>query len=120
MVVSQSAAPVDVSDVRLNGSDKHAFMHTLTTGPPEALPIVCMPGYAAGAAFYFRNFAALGQNFRIYAGEHVNGAASTMTPMWRCLMPSCLWHGRSTDCLCGQRSGLRRWVKLSGYIQVGA
>ena len=42
-----------VSDVRVGPTDKHT-MHTITGGPEGGTPVVCLPGYGAGAAFFWR------------------------------------------------------------------
>ena len=49
------------------GQGKQQYMHSIQGGSANAPPLVCLPGYGAGAAFYFRNFPSLCQHFRTYA-----------------------------------------------------
>ena len=49
------------------GSGKQDYMHGIVGGAADAPPLVCLPGYGAGAAFFFRNFPSLCQHFRTYA-----------------------------------------------------
>jgi pimeloyl-ACP methyl ester carboxylesterase len=48
------------------GEGKQDFMHTISGGEETNPPLVCLPGYGAGAAFYFRNFDGLAQQFRLH------------------------------------------------------
>jgi len=36
------------------GTDSH-FIHSIAAGAPDGAPFVCLPGYGAGAAFFFRS-----------------------------------------------------------------
>ena len=49
------------------GQGKQEFVHSIQGGPAAAPPLVCLPGYGAGAAFYFRNLPSLCQYFKTYA-----------------------------------------------------
>lgn len=49
------------------GPGKQEYMHGIAGGAADAPPLVCLPGYGAGAAFFFRNFSSLFQYFRTYA-----------------------------------------------------
>ena len=49
------------------GPGKQQYMHSIIGGPASAPPMVCMPGYGAGAAFFFRNLPGFCQYFRTYA-----------------------------------------------------
>jgi len=48
------------------GEGKQEYMHTISGGEESSPPLVCLPGYGAGAAFYFRNFDGLAQQFRLH------------------------------------------------------
>ena len=50
----------------LVGEGPQDFMHTISGGEEGGPPLVCLPGYGAGAAFYFRNFDGLAQQFRLH------------------------------------------------------
>ena len=54
------------NDVHLGPSSQH-YMHTIEGGDPDAPPIVCIAGYGAGAAFFFRNMAGLASAFKLHA-----------------------------------------------------
>ena len=41
-------------------------MHTITSGDVSNPPMVCIPGYGAGAGFYFRNIDGLAKQFRVH------------------------------------------------------
>lgn len=49
------------------GQGQQAYMHSIQGGPADALPLVFLPGYGAGAAFLFRNLPSLCEHFRVYA-----------------------------------------------------
>lgn len=55
-----------MKDVQI-GDGSQDFMHTIAAGSAALPPMVCIPGYGAGAAFYWRNLAGLGRVFRTYA-----------------------------------------------------
>ena len=42
-------------------------MHSIQGGPAEGPPLVCLPGYGAGAAFYFRNLPSFCRYFKTFA-----------------------------------------------------
>ncbi|KAK9840870.1 hypothetical protein WJX74_005899 [Apatococcus lobatus] len=54
------------NDVHLGPSSQH-YMHTIEGGDPDAPPIVCIAGYGAGAAFFYRNMAGLASAFKLHA-----------------------------------------------------
>lgn len=49
------------------GQGKQDYVHSIHGGSASAPPLVCLPGYGAGAAFFFRNFPSLCQYFNMYA-----------------------------------------------------
>ena len=53
-------------------------MHTISAGEAALPPLVLLPGYGAGAGFYFRNLDGLAQHFRVHAvdllGTGMSGA----------------------------------------------
>ncbi|BDA50675.1 (Lyso)-N-acylphosphatidylethanolamine lipase [Coccomyxa sp. Obi] len=57
---------LDIRDVAV-GEGQQQFMHTISAGPADAPPMVLLPGYGAGAGFYFRNIDSLAQHFRMHA-----------------------------------------------------
>jgi hypothetical protein len=65
-VCGMCSANLQVSDVPV-GPGQQDFMHTIAAGDVSAPPLVCIPGYGAGAAFYWRNLEGLGRVFRTYA-----------------------------------------------------
>lgn len=63
------------------GPGKEEYVHSIQGGHPTAPPLVCLPGYGAGAAFYFRNFPSLFQYFRTYAMDPLGtGMSGTGIP----------------------------------------
>lgn len=71
------STPLEVSDVAV-GKQRQQYMHTISAGPANAPPMVLVPGYGAGAAFYFRNLDGLAAHFRTHAvdllGTGMSGA----------------------------------------------
>ncbi|KAK9917093.1 hypothetical protein WJX75_000828 [Coccomyxa subellipsoidea] len=65
-LLSLCSTPLEVSDVAV-GKQRQQFMHTISAGPANAPPMVLVPGYGAGAAFYFRNLDGLAVHFRTHA-----------------------------------------------------
>ena len=59
-------AELEVQDTVI-GPGKQDYMHGIVGGATSSPPLVCLPGYGAGAAFFFRNFPSLCQHFRTYA-----------------------------------------------------
>lgn len=59
-------AELEVQDTAI-GPGKQQYMHGIVGGATNSPPLVCLPGYGAGAAFFFRNFPSLCQHFRTYA-----------------------------------------------------
>ncbi len=57
---------LDIRDVAVGEGRQH-FMHTISAGSADAPPMVLVPGYGAGAGFYFRNIDSLAQHFRMHA-----------------------------------------------------
>ncbi len=55
----------EIQDVSI-GEGKHQFMHTIIAGDASNPPLVCLPGYGAGAGFYFRNVDGLAKQFRVH------------------------------------------------------
>lgn len=49
------------------GPGKQQYMHSIQGGPADGTPLVCVPGYGAGAAFYFRNLPSFCRYFRTFA-----------------------------------------------------
>lgn len=68
------------------GKGRQQFMHTISAGSPADPPLVLLPGYGAGAGFYFRNLDGLSQHFRTHAvdllGTGMSGAAYPASPLW--------------------------------------
>ena len=60
-----NSSVTEVSDVSL-GEGKQQFMHTIIAGDASNPPLVCLPGYGAGAGFYFRNIDGLAKQFRVH------------------------------------------------------
>ncbi|KAK9821605.1 hypothetical protein WJX81_005670 [Elliptochloris bilobata] len=58
--------PLEVRDVTV-GTGPQEFMHTITGGQLASQPMVLVPGYGAGAGFYFRNIDGLAKHFRVHA-----------------------------------------------------
>ncbi|KAK9861138.1 hypothetical protein WJX84_000164 [Apatococcus fuscideae] len=67
------------SDVHLGPTDQH-YMHTIEGGLPKAPPIVCIAGYGAGAAFFFRNMAGLASAFKLHAVDLLGCGMSGRPP----------------------------------------
>lgn len=55
-------------------------MHTIVGGDATNPPLVCIPGYGAGAGFYFRNLDGLAKQFRVHLidllGTGMSGTSS--------------------------------------------
>ena len=69
------------------GQDQQQFMHTISAGDQTSPPMVMLPGYGAGSAFYFRNIAGLAQHFRLHCvdllGTGMSGTGiSSMPGLW--------------------------------------
>ncbi|KAL3155811.1 hypothetical protein ABBQ32_012824 [Trebouxia sp. C0010 RCD-2024] len=65
-LLAVTKAELEVHDTVI-GPGKQDYMHGIVGGAAAAPPLVCLPGYGAGAAFFFRNFPSLCQYFRTYA-----------------------------------------------------
>lgn len=69
-------------------------MHTVLGGPATSPPLVCLPGYGAGAAFYFRNIDDLAKQFRLHLvdllGTGMSGIAACQIPNIRTIA-NALW-----------------------------
>ena len=61
------------------GEGRQQHMHTISAGEAASPPLVLLPGYGAGAGFYFRNLDGLAQHFRVHAvdllGTGMSGVA---------------------------------------------
>ena len=68
---------LSIKDVAV-GEGRQQSMHTNSVGEAGAPPLVLLPGYGAGAGFYFRNLDGLAQHFRVHAvdllGTGMSGA----------------------------------------------
>ncbi|KAK9823325.1 hypothetical protein WJX72_001941 [[Myrmecia] bisecta] len=64
-LLSLCSSPVNIQDVPV-GPKKHEYMHTITSGAASAPNLVCIPGYGAGASFFFRNVDGLSRNYRTH------------------------------------------------------
>ena len=76
-------------------------MHSIQGGPANAPVLVCLPGYGAGAAFYFRNFPSLCEHFKVYAvdllGNGMSGMYIYTQPLHRAFVAHiCSYY----DCMC--------------------
>eukprot|EP00884_Botryococcus_braunii_P004708 jgi/Botrbrau1/14238/Bobra.0381s0002.2 len=78
-LLSLSGTELEVKDVAI-GSGQQDFMHTIATGGLSSPPLVCIPGYGAGAAFYWRNLSGLGSIFRTYAVDLLGTGMSGRPP----------------------------------------
>lgn len=58
-------------------------MHSISAGSAQGTPIVCMPGYAAGAAFFYRNLAGLSKHARVHLVDWL-GTGLSGRPAFRC------------------------------------
>lgn len=58
--------PLEITNVKV-GSSRQEYMHTISAGDPGSPPLVLLPGYGAGAGFYFRNIDGLAHHFRLHA-----------------------------------------------------
>lgn len=58
-------------------------MHSISAGTASGPPIVCMPGYAAGAAFFYRNLAGLAQHTRVQLVDWL-GTGLSGRPNFKC------------------------------------
>lgn len=96
-------AELEVHDTVI-GPGKQDYMHGIVGGATTAPPLVCLPGYGAGAAFFFRNFPSLCQYFRTYAvdplGTGMSGVyACYFGTLWPCYsmcmhiepIHACIW-----------------------------
>ena len=73
--------PCDIHDTPV-GPSKQESMHSITAG--DAGPaIVCMPGYAAGAAFFYRNLKGLSEHARVHLVDWL-GTGCSGRPPFRC------------------------------------
>ena len=82
-------------DTAVGSGTKEQYVHSIQGGPSNAPVLVCLPGYGAGAAFYFRNFPALSQHFKVYAvdllGNGMSGVCKlTLGTITACSMAHCL------------------------------
>lgn len=66
-----------VGDVRI-GPRKHDYMHATTGGLARAdsPPLVALPGYSQGTAYWFRVLRGLSAGFRLYAVDHLGTGLS--------------------------------------------
>ena len=64
------------------GEGRQQHMHTISAGEAASPPLVLLPGYGAGAGFYFRNLDGLAQHFRVHAvdllGTGMSGARALL------------------------------------------
>lgn len=76
---------LDVQNTAI-GPGKQEYMHSIVGGPLNAPPLVCMPGYGAGAAFYFRNLPSFCQYFRTFAVDPLGTGMSgnVYLHVWYC------------------------------------
>lgn len=81
-VLKLATAACEVVDTPV-GSGKHESMHSISAGSAEGTPIVCMPGYAAGAAFFYRNISGLSQHARVHLVDWL-GTGLSGRPAFRC------------------------------------
>lgn len=79
---------LSIRDVAV-GEGRQQSMHTISAGGADAPPLVLLPGYGAGAGFYFRNLDGLAAHFRVHAvdllGTGMSGAAPS--PLERLMPP---------------------------------
>ena len=76
---------------------KEQYVHSIQGGPSNAPVLICLPGYGAGAAFYFRHFPALCQHFKVYAvdllGNGMSGVCKlALGTVTACSLAHCLQH----------------------------
>jgi pimeloyl-ACP methyl ester carboxylesterase len=57
---------LEIADVTV-GAGRQDYMHTISAGDAAAPPMVLLPGYGAGAGFYFRNIDGIARHFRLHA-----------------------------------------------------
>lgn len=59
---------VDTANTPVSDSSPDHFLHHIAAGPSSGAPLVMMPGYGAGAAFYFRSVSPLASTgLRVFA-----------------------------------------------------
>jgi len=73
-------ARLEVRDVPV-GAGPQDFMHTISGGAPGSPPLVLVPGYGAGAGFFFRNLDGLARFFRVHAVDLL-GTGMSGRPRW--------------------------------------
>ena len=82
-------AQVEVRDT-IVGDTKDHTQHSIVGGPPDAPPLVCLPGYGAGSGFYFRNLRDMCRHFRTYLtdplGTGMSGVAVFSPAVHRLMM----------------------------------
>ena len=52
-LLARCSGQYSVSDVRVGPTEAHT-MHTITGGPAGGTPVVMLPGYGAGAGFFWK------------------------------------------------------------------
>lgn len=79
VLLSTHRATYEVHDVKV-GPRPDEYMHTLTTGKDNTVPLVYIPGYGAGGAFMFRMLDALSAGFRTYLTDLLGTGLSGRPP----------------------------------------
>lgn len=78
----------EVRDVSI-GEGRQQFMHTIIAGDSSNPPLVCLPGYGAGAGFYFRNIDGLAKQFRVHLVDLLGtGMSGEGKPQWSSAKPA--------------------------------
>lgn len=121
------------------GPGRQQYMHTITAGDPSSPPLVLLPGYGAGAGFYFRCAWApmqLAPACNLGPAKIFSGAGSVLTgifnnivpvmplgPAWQLWAPpSCSCHVIMRDecgCLIRNLDGLARHFRLHAVDLLG-
>lgn len=54
VAIPKNRSSLTVSNTSIDEKDKDRYIHSISGGDPRARPIVCLQGYGAGAAIYYR------------------------------------------------------------------
>lgn len=84
-------------------------MHSISAGSAPGTPIVCMPGYAAGAAFFYRNLPGLSQHARVQLVDWLGTGLSGRPPF------HCRTREETEDWFV---DSLERWRVAQGHTQM--
>ena len=131
IVMDLCSTQLDIRDVAVGEGRQH-FMHTISAGSADAPPMVLVPGYGAGAGFYFRNIDSLAQHFRMHAvdllGTGMSGGAclDVFFPLLdkfrfardSVVVRDCTWHTGHVEALAAFLLGYSTHVLQGRVVQI--